>query len=177
MILVKNSDKDSYRDERELNPFRQILHQCDGPQIDMVVSGTERRPILFGDHHPSGMFDGDTMGRPGPLCEALLRPSGHFIRRSDRSRLAEGCPRRPMAFGPATAADELEGLDWNCRRAQWVGYWVHLSLAIGRICLVRHTRKHGLVLCTNKDIFRRATLHLRFQLCLDARTCRSIELL
>jgi hypothetical protein len=59
MIPVKNSDKDSYRGERELNPFRQILTQCDGRQIDMVVSGTDQRPILIGDQHPSGMFDGD----------------------------------------------------------------------------------------------------------------------
>jgi hypothetical protein len=68
-------------------------------------------------------------------------------------------------------------LDWNCRRARWVGYWVHLSLAIGRICLVRNTRKHGLVHCTNNDICRRATLHLRLQLCLDARTCRSYRII
>jgi len=59
MIPVKNSDKDSYRGERELNPFRQILTQCDGRQIDMVVSGTNGLRKLLGvtarrrvvDHH------------------------------------------------------------------------------------------------------------------------------
>src|ERR1700730_2058506 len=101
------------------------------------------------------IYDGPTR----TFMRSAAPPIRHFIRRSAGCRPAESCRRRPIPFGPAAAADELEDLDWNYRRARWVGYWVHLSLAIGRICLVRNKRKRGSADCTNNDICRRITLH------------------
>ena len=113
MIPVKNSDKDSYRGERELNPFRQILTQCDGRQIDMVVSGTDQRPILIGDQHPSGMFDGDLRWADPDLY--AKRCSAHQAFHSPQ--VLDADRRKAAVEGQYLSARQLPPTNWKI----WIG--------------------------------------------------------
>jgi len=77
----------------------------------MVVSGTERRPILFGDHHPSGVFDGDLRWAKPDLfakrCSAhqafhppqCWMPTGRRLSSKANTFRLGNCRRRRGRFG------------------------------------------------------------------------------